>query len=290
MPEPRRVHIGCGSLRLPVPGGGAQPPFRARPAARSRRSPSGRQSARATLWWGLGSSASGRCAERHARCRRGSWDMTNSALIEIDKVCKSFDGGRTFAVRDATIGIAAGAFIAVVGASGSGKTTTLKIINGLVEPDSGEVRIEGVRVGAVDAPTLRRSIGYVFQGIGLFPHMRVGENIAHHAAAPGLEASARSPPASPSCLDLVGLPRELCGAVSGRAVRRRAPARRRGARARRTSAHHADGRALRRARSGDPRRARARLPRPARAPAASPPSWSPTTCRRRCCWPTGSWS
>jgi osmoprotectant transport system ATP-binding protein len=134
------------------------------------------------------------------------WDMTNSALIEIDRVCKSFDGGRTFAVRDATIGIETGAFIAVVGTSGSGKTTTLKFINRLVEPDSGEVRIAGVRVGTVDAPTLRRSIGYVFQGIGLFPHMRVGENIAITPQLLGWkppEIAARVE----ELLDLVGLPR-----------------------------------------------------------------------------------
>ncbi len=132
--------------------------------------------------------------------------MTNSALIEIDRVCKSFDGGRTFAVRDATIGIETGAFIALVGASGSGKTTTLKFINRLVEPDGGEVRIAGVRVDTVDAPTLRRSIGYVFQGIGLFPHMRVGENIAITPQLLGwkpTEIAARVE----ELLDLVGLPR-----------------------------------------------------------------------------------
>jgi len=128
------------------------------------------------------------------------------ALIEIDKVCKSFDGGATFAVRDATIAFEAGAFVAVVGASGSGKTTTLKFINRLVEPDSGEVRIEGVRVGTIDAPTLRRRIGYVFQGIGLFPHMRVGENIGITPQLLGWgqpEIAARIE----ELLDLVGLPR-----------------------------------------------------------------------------------
>src|ERR1700693_2713861 len=131
--------------------------------------------------------------------------MANPALIEIDKVCKSFDRGRTFAVRDARIGIPAGKFIAVVGASGSGKTTTLKFINRLVEPDSGEVRIEGVRVGAIDAPTLRRRIGYVFQGIGLFPHMRVGENIA---ITPQLLGWQRPQIAArvEELLDLVGFP------------------------------------------------------------------------------------
>jgi len=132
--------------------------------------------------------------------------MASPAFIEIDKVCKSFDGGATLAVADATIGFEAGTFTAVVGTSGSGKTTTLKFINRLVEPDSGEVRIEGVRVGTIDAPTLRRSVGYVFQGIGLFPHMRVGENIGitpQLLGWPDTEIAARIE----ELLDLVGLPR-----------------------------------------------------------------------------------
>src|SRR5258708_5590913 len=132
--------------------------------------------------------------------------MENPRLIEIDKVGKSFDGGRTFAVNDATIGIVAGSFIAVVGTSGSGKTTTLKFINRLVEPDSGEVRIEGVRVGTIDAPKLRRSIGYVFQGIGLFPHMRVGENIGITPQLLGWERPEIAARVD-ELLDLVGLPR-----------------------------------------------------------------------------------
>jgi len=103
--------------------------------------------------------------------------MENPRLIEIDKVSKSFDGGATFAVADATMGFDAGTFTAVVGRQAPARPPRLKFINRLVEPDSGEVRIAGVRVGTIDAPTLRRSIGYVFQGIGLFPHMRVGENI-----------------------------------------------------------------------------------------------------------------
>ncbi len=104
--------------------------------------------------------------------------MTSAPLIELINVTKSFDGERSHALRDVSLRVDTGRFIALVGASGSGKTTALKTINRLIEPDRGEVRFEGEAVANFDAPTLRRRIGYVFQGIGLFPHMTVGENIA----------------------------------------------------------------------------------------------------------------
>jgi osmoprotectant transport system ATP-binding protein len=99
-------------------------------------------------------------------------------LIELDTIGKSFDGGRAFALRGVSLAFAAGVFTALVGASGSGKTTTLKTINRLVEPDEGEVRLEGLPVRDQPGPLLRRRIGYVFQGVGLFPHLTVAENIA----------------------------------------------------------------------------------------------------------------
>src|SRR5438105_5629353 len=98
-------------------------------------------------------------------------------MIVFDRVSKSYDGGRTFAVREVSLTVAEGAFVAVVGASGSGKTTLVKTVNRLVEPDSGSVSIAGAPVGGQDAPALRRGVGYVFQGVGLFPHMSVAENI-----------------------------------------------------------------------------------------------------------------
>ena len=99
-------------------------------------------------------------------------------IIELTNVAKSFDDGRTHALHGISLRIEAGGFIALVGTSGSGKTTAMKMINRLLDPDRGQVRFEGAAVESLDAPTLRRRIGYVFQGIGLFPHMTIGENIA----------------------------------------------------------------------------------------------------------------
>jgi osmoprotectant transport system ATP-binding protein len=129
-------------------------------------------------------------------------------LIELDHIGKSFDGGRAFALREVSLSIPSGTFTALVGQSGSGKTTTLKTINRLVEPDRGEVRIAGRPVGDQPGPQLRRGIGYVFQGIGLFPHLTVGENIA---AGPRLAGWARDRIAARTSelLDLVALPRAL---------------------------------------------------------------------------------
>jgi osmoprotectant transport system ATP-binding protein len=149
-------------------------------------------------------------------------------FIEICDVCKSFDDGRTFAVRDATLRVEAGSFVALLGATGSGKTTLLKMINRLIDPDSGEIRIDGDEVTTVDAPTLRRSIGFVFQGVGLFPHMSVGENIGITPQLLGW------PPADIAArvnelLDLVELPRSYAsrdpGTLSGGQRQRAAVAR-----------------------------------------------------------------
>jgi osmoprotectant transport system ATP-binding protein len=100
----------------------------------------------------------------------------DTPLIELDRVSKTFDG-RGYAVRDVSLTVPSGQFVALVGASGSGKTTTLKTINRLIEPSSGRVAVNGEPVTAVAAHVLRRRVGYVFQGIGLFPHMTVAENV-----------------------------------------------------------------------------------------------------------------
>ncbi|WP_294329236.1 ATP-binding cassette domain-containing protein [uncultured Sphingomonas sp.] len=97
--------------------------------------------------------------------------------IAFEGVGKSYAKG-VRAVDDVSLEIAGGSFVALVGASGSGKSTLLKMINRLVEPSAGRVTIDGAPVDAEPAHLLRRRIGYVFQNVGLFPHLTVGENVA----------------------------------------------------------------------------------------------------------------
>jgi osmoprotectant transport system ATP-binding protein len=97
-------------------------------------------------------------------------------MIQVSGLMRRY--GSVVAVADVTFHVDLGEMLALVGDSGSGKTTTLKMINRLVEPDAGHVVVEGRDAASVEPHELRRSIGYVFQGIGLFPHMTVAENVA----------------------------------------------------------------------------------------------------------------
>lgn len=99
-------------------------------------------------------------------------------MIEFININKSFDGGRSFVVKDTSFTVEQGEFVGLIGESGSGKTTTLKMINRLEEPSSGMVKVNGENVLDLNPELLRRNIGYVFQGIGLFPHHTVAENVA----------------------------------------------------------------------------------------------------------------
>src|SRR3546814_11890105 len=97
----------------------------------------------------------------------------------------------------------AGSFVAWVGASGAGKSTWLKTVNRLVEPSAGRVLIDGAPVDAIEPHRLRRRIGYIFQNIGLFPHMTVAENIAIVLRLAGVR---RNHPRLAELLSLVALP------------------------------------------------------------------------------------
>ena len=97
-------------------------------------------------------------------------------LLRFDGVICRF--GNVTAVGGVSCDIAQGSFVALVGASGSGKSTLLKTVNTLVEPTEGRVLFAGEDVSTLKPARLRRRVGYVFQGIGLFPHFSVAENIA----------------------------------------------------------------------------------------------------------------
>src|SRR3990172_11032986 len=103
--------------------------------------------------------------------------MSESAAIAIRDVSKRFGDGPLVLER-VSFSVRPGEFLAVVGASGCGKTTLLRLVNRLLEPSTGTLSIGGADVRSLDPVALRRRIGYVFQEIGLFPHMTVAENIA----------------------------------------------------------------------------------------------------------------
>ena len=105
-------------------------------------------------------------------------ESTGGARILLDGVTKRYDAQSQAAVDDITMEIPAGEIVMLVGPSGCGKTTTMKMINRLIEPTSGRILIGDDDVTKRDPDQLRRHIGYVIQGAGLFPHLTVGDNIA----------------------------------------------------------------------------------------------------------------
>lgn len=99
-------------------------------------------------------------------------------MIELEHVNKVFEPGEFRAVKDVSFSVEDGETLVLLGSSGSGKTTLLRMINRLIEPSSGAIRIQGEDALAKDPIQVRRSIGYVIQGVGLFPHMDIEENVS----------------------------------------------------------------------------------------------------------------
>ena len=98
-------------------------------------------------------------------------------MITFTHIYKSYNGKEI--IPDFNLTIESGAFLTIIGTSGSGKTTVLKMINGLVLPDKGEIHINGKNIADENLIALRGNIGYVIQGNILFPHLTVAENIAY---------------------------------------------------------------------------------------------------------------
>lgn len=131
-------------------------------------------------------------------------------LIEFRGVGKSYDGGATFALREITLDVRAEEILVLLGSSGSGKTTALKLANRLVEATEGRISVGGRDVQSADPVGLRRGMGYVFQGVGLFPHLNLAENVAVVPRLTGTPAAAREERAR-ELLDLVGLSADTYG-------------------------------------------------------------------------------
>ena len=125
--------------------------------------------------------------------------------IEFDHATKRYPGRAAPAVDDLSLSIPAGEICCLVGPSGGGKTTAMKLVNRLVDLTSGDVRIDGRSVMTLDETELRRGIGYVIQQVGLFPHMTIAENVA---TVPRLLGWSKAETAArvDELLDLVDLP------------------------------------------------------------------------------------
>ena len=128
-------------------------------------------------------------------------------MIRFDHVSKTYPGG-TRAVEDFSLTVEQGSTTVFLGTSGCGKTTLMRMVNAMVTPTSGTVFVRGRDVAGEDPVRLRRSIGYVLQEGGLFPHRSIADNIA---TVPRLEGATKqaSRDRALELLDLVGLDREM---------------------------------------------------------------------------------
>ena len=100
------------------------------------------------------------------------------AEIAFDRATKRYPSRVEPAVRELTLTIPAGEICCLVGPSGAGKTTAMKMVNRLIDISEGDILIGGTSVRSLDVTELRRGIGYVIQQVGLFPHMSVADNVA----------------------------------------------------------------------------------------------------------------
>jgi osmoprotectant transport system ATP-binding protein len=105
-------------------------------------------------------------------------DSSRAAEIVFDHVTKRYGGEQRPAIDDLSLTIPAGEICVLIGPSGGGKTTALKMINRLISITEGDITVDGTSVNALEKTELRRGMGYVIQQIGLFPHMTVDENVA----------------------------------------------------------------------------------------------------------------
>lgn len=133
--------------------------------------------------------------------------MGNDIAIRFEHVTKSY--GEREILNDFNLEIQRGEFLTIIGSSGSGKTTVLKLINGLISPTFGIIYVDGKDISKEDQTLLRRNIGYVIQGIGLFPHITVRKNIAYVPSLLNHRDKERTRRAVERLIDVVGLEQDM---------------------------------------------------------------------------------
>ena len=130
-----------------------------------------------------------------------------STEIEFKHIRKSY--GDKVIMEDFNLQVEKGEFITIIGSSGCGKTTALKMVNGLIQPDGGDILIEGENIREKDQTQLRRNIGYAIQGSVLFPHMTVEENISYVPNLLNRRNRAKTKSAVEKWMKIVGLDEEM---------------------------------------------------------------------------------
>ena len=131
------------------------------------------------------------------------------SIIEYKNICMAY--GEKTIIENFNLSIEKGEFVTIIGSSGCGKTTILKMVNGLVEPVSGEGLVEGNSTRQADLTMLRRNIGYAIQGSVLFPHMTVEKNIAYVPNLLNKKDKKRTEQAVTKWMNIVGLEDSLRG-------------------------------------------------------------------------------
>lgn len=130
-----------------------------------------------------------------------------NTAIEFKNIKKAY--GDRVIIEDLNFLVAKGEFVAMVGSSGCGKTTVLKMINGLIEPTSGDILVNGESIRMKNLTELRRSIGYAIQGSVLFPHMTVEQNISYVPNLLNKKNKAKTKSAVSKWMKIVGLDEEM---------------------------------------------------------------------------------
>lgn len=128
-------------------------------------------------------------------------------MIRLEHLSKSFGGRKV--LDDFSLAVKEGEFLTVIGRSGCGKTTMLKMMNGLHQPDSGTIFVQGQDIGKADIIELRRRIGYVIQNKGLFPHMTVEKNITYVPVISGRKNKAENRHLACRLIKTVGLEEDM---------------------------------------------------------------------------------